>query len=914
MTSPPIVLVIDDQPDALSLVGQVLARDGYQVRTASDGQGGLASALEHRPDLILLDVRLGDMDGLEVCRRLKSHEDTKDTPVILMSGAADVDEWVRGLGVGAVDYVNKPFHIVELLARVRTQLSLGRTLEMLKEEHAIIESVNRQLQSEVVARQTVELQLRRSLERADRARLALLNALEDEKRAEAELQKANAFLDSIIENIPDMVLITEAQELRIVRINRAGERLLGVARRELLGRTAQEVFTRPQGDLLTAVDRKVLSTCDSVEVPDEPIETTGGVRVLHTKKVPIIGSDGQPTHVLGISVDVTEARRAQDAIVALSSRLRDILGTVPEILTEVDIDWVYTWGNAASLKFFGDEFVGQPATHFLVGGPAGADARPLLDGREDASYFENEQRRKDGARRLLAWWCRPLKDARGKVRGALLSARDITESRKADEEKRRLEEQVRASQRMEAIGSLAGGVAHDFNNLLCVLQSYTEFALRGIRADDPVKDDLLAVKRAGERAATLTRQLLAFGRKQVLQPVPVNLNDIVAGIEKMLRRILGEDIDFTLALASDLGVVRADRGQIEEVLVNLAANARDAMLDGGKLTIETCNVEIDDKFTDIQAPMAPGPYVQIAVSDTGCGMDEHTMARIFDPFFTTKERGKGTGLGLSTVYGIVKQSRGGLWVSSEIGKGSTFKIHLPRDLHALPAAAATTENESHGGGHETVLLVEDEEDLRHVARRALEAAGYTVLVAADGQQALDAMAQYPGEIQLLLTDVVMPNLGGRALAQRLRQVRPGVIVLYMSGYTDDAILRHGLFDAEVQLLAKPFTATALTHKVREVLDRAAGGASGRVRHVVLPERTPEPVVRARRLSALPEALVVRLRRALAAARYEDIVLIVEEIVLIDPPVAELLRQHLEGFDYQTIAKLLDGQTRGGNAS
>jgi two-component system, cell cycle sensor histidine kinase and response regulator CckA len=906
------VLVVDDTPESLAFAAKLLSRDGYAVHTADDGQAGLAKALDICPDLILLDVRLGDMDGLEVCRRLKAGADTKDIPIILMSGAAEVDEWIRGLGMGAADYVNKPFHIDELLARVRTQLSLGHTLALLREKNALVARVNEQLEAEMGTRLSVEARLRHSLQRAERARLALLNALEDEKRAQAEMQEANAFLDSIIENIPDMILITEAQGLRIARVNRAGENLLGIAREDLLGRTAQEIFPQPQADFLTMVDRKVLSTCANIEVPDQPVATASGERVLHTKKVPILGPDGHPTHVLGISVDVTEARRAQDAIVALSTRLRDILATVPEILTEVDTDWVYTWGNAASLKFFGDEFVGTPATHFLAGGPAGADiVPPLSEGKDEASYFENVQRRKDGARRVLAWWCRPLKNANGKLRGALLSARDITESRKADEEKRRLEEQVRASQRMEAIGSLAGGVAHDFNNLLCVLQSYTEFALRGVRADDPVRDDLLAIRRAGERAAVLTRQLLAFGRKQVLQPVPLNLNDVVAGMEKMLRRILGEDIEFVLALASDLGVVRADRGQLEQVLMNLAANARDAMPAGGKLTVATRNLEINDDFTEVQAPMALGPYVQVVVSDTGCGMDDHTMSRIFDPFFTTKARDKGTGLGLSTVYGIVKQSRGGIWLSSEVGKGTTFKIYLPRDVSAVAEAAVARESVRDAGGHEVVLLVEDEEDLRRVARRALETAGYTVLTAADGQQALDAAARYPGEIQLLLTDVVMPNLGGRALAQRLHQTRPTTVVLYMSGYTDDAILQHGLFDAGVQLIAKPFTATALTQKVREVLDREANIGSGRVRQSVTAEKTPEPVVRARRLSALADPIVGRLRNALAAARYDDIVRIVEEIEEIDPQVGELLRQHLDAFDYRTITEMLDGKSKGG---
>jgi CheY-like chemotaxis protein len=362
-------------------------------------------------------------------------------------------------------------------------------------------------------------------------------------------------------------------------------------------------------------------------------------------------------------------------------------------------------------------------------------------------------------------------------------------------------------------------VAHDFNNLISVILNYTEFAMESAQMGDQLKDDLLEVKTAAERAAVLTRQLLAFSRKQVLQPVLLDLNKIAVGVEKMLRRILGEDIELVLVLAPDLGTTLADPGQIEQVFMNLVVNARDAMPRGGKITIETTNVEVDDEHAARGIDLKIGHYVEVAVADTGCGMDEPTKARLYEPFFTTKEKGKGTGLGLSTVYGIVKQSAGNIWVDSEPGVGTTFKIYLPRQPVTTQAASISAPVVlRRSTGNETILVVEDEEALRKVATRTLEAAGYTVLTAANGDEALLTCAQHVGDIPLLVTDVVMPRMSGRQLAERLLEILPEIKVLYMSGYTDDAIVHHGVLDAGTHFLSKPFTAADLTQKVQETLD------------------------------------------------------------------------------------------------
>jgi signal transduction histidine kinase len=393
----------------------------------------------------------------------------------------------------------------------------------------------------------------------------------------------------------------------------------------------------------------------------------------------------------------------------------------------------------------------------------------------------------------------------------------LDERRRAERALLKSEEQLRQSQKLEAVGRLAGGIAHDFNNLLSVILSYAEMLIADDAFSARGRAELEEIKRAGERAADLTRQMLAFSRQQVLEPKIIDLNDILANLHKMLGRVLGEDIELKLLPARQLGLVLADPGQLEQVIMNLVVNARDAMPQGGKLTIATSNVELDQAYAGEHLGVMPGPYVLLSVSDTGVGMDKATQARIFEPFFTTKEMGKGTGLGLSTVFGIVKQSGGNLLVYSEPGLGATFKIYLPQakgDQAAITArsAAAVTR------GTETILLVEDEDQVRSVASGVLRRAGYHVLEARSPGEAILACEQHPVRIDLLLTDVVMPKMSGRLLAERIAAVRPGIRVLFMSGYTDDAILHHGVLDSGVAFLQKPLTPVALARKVREVLD------------------------------------------------------------------------------------------------
>lgn len=392
----------------------------------------------------------------------------------------------------------------------------------------------------------------------------------------------------------------------------------------------------------------------------------------------------------------------------------------------------------------------------------------------------------------------------------ILHAEDITEQRET-------ENRLRLSQRLEAVGRLAGGVAHDFNNLLTVILGYLDFAIRELPASASIRADLLEAQQAGERAENLTRQLLAFSRKQVLAPTVLNLNKIVMDISGLLRRLLGEDVQIATQLAADLGSVRVDSGQVEQVIMNLVVNARDAMPQGGKLTIETSNVTLDDSYASQHISVSPGQYVLLAITDTGCGMDEATQDRIFEPFFTTKEKGKGTGLGLATVYGIVKQSGGSIWVYSEPGHGTSFKIYFPRvDAPAIELRRPAPPKVM-ASGQETLLLVEDDGLVRRLTERILKQAGYHVLVAANGSEAL-RLGEAQGKIDLLLTDVVMPQMSGPQIAERLVERYPEVKVLYTSGYTDETIVRHGVLEQGVHFVGKPFSASELTKKIRAVLD------------------------------------------------------------------------------------------------
>ncbi|MEP6850065.1 MAG: response regulator [Acidobacteriota bacterium] len=400
----------------------------------------------------------------------------------------------------------------------------------------------------------------------------------------------------------------------------------------------------------------------------------------------------------------------------------------------------------------------------------------------------------------------------------LVLINDVTKRVQAEEELRKSEEQLRQSLKLESVGRLAGGIAHDFNNMLTAINGYSELTLRRLNDNDPLRSNIEEIKKAGERSAELTRQLLAFSRRQMLQAKILDINRVVSDTVLMLDRLIGEDIELVTILDPQVASIEADPGQLSQVMMNLAVNSRDAMPNGGTITIETRNVLLDEAYAKQHIAVKPGPYVMLSVSDTGTGMDVKTQQQIFEPFFTTKEIGKGTGLGLSTVYGIVKQSNGNIWVYSEMDKGTVFKIYLPQVMEETEEQTEQTDTAGTFWGTETVLVVEDEDMVRNLTREVLESCGYTIIEARSGVDALAFSSKYPEKIDLLITDLVMPQIGGRELAEKMTAAYPGILVLYTSGYTDDGIVRNGILAEDANFIQKPFTLDALAKKVRELLD------------------------------------------------------------------------------------------------
>src|SRR5882672_1257494 len=517
------------------------------------------------------------------------------------------------------------------------------------------------------------------------------------------------------------------------------------------------------------------------------------------------GKNGAPAAYEETLIDITERKKAGEIF-------RTAFNANPEPITIATIaEGRYIDVNESFLRVTGyrrEEVIGRTSLelNFWVRPEDRARLVELLWEQDSVHDLEIIYRTKSGEQRIALDSAEAIEIAGQECIIAIL--RDITE-------RKFLEKQLRQTQKMEAVGQLSGGIAHDFNNLLGVIIGYSEILEHRLPPNDPLRKECGQIKKAGQSAASLTRQLLAFSRQQVLEPKILDLNAIVLHVEKMLRRLIGEDIDLRATLGSALGCIKADQSQIEQVIMNLAVNARDAMPQGGKVLIETANVDVDEDYARRHPPQKPGAYVLLTVTDTGMGMDAETQSRIFEPFFTTKELGKGTGLGLSTVYGIVRQSGGHIWVYSELGQGTTFKIYLPRTARAIYAEKPTAGLTQPLRGTETILLVEDEDALRELTRNLLEADGYTVLEAGRPDKAIEIAVQHGGPIHLMLTDMVMPGMNGRVLAANLAPVRPEMKVVYMSGYTGFSHL--GVADS-VPLLAKPFTRDGLLRKLHEVLN------------------------------------------------------------------------------------------------
>jgi PAS domain S-box-containing protein len=736
-------------PDQFGMWVLVLRQAGFEVHEAASGEEALRPR-ERKPDLALLDVDLeGGMDGLEVCRRLKTDPATAFLPVMLISALyVRTEDRVRALEGGADGYLTKPIDPADLVAHLKALLRV---------------------------RQANESRFGSLLEKSFDAVILLA--------AEGTLLFATPSYPLILGYTPgewvgrDVFDLVHPEELASVR--------------ERFGR-----LLRNPGGSETLVHRGR--------------HKDGSSRWLEVRGTNLLDEPSVRAVVVNVR-DITLRKQTEEAL----ARDALLLANVRDSVIVTDLGGVVTYWNEGATRLFGwaaQEMLGRPLTDRLPE-EARAEARDWIGRIRRGVEFEGDRQdyRKDGSRVWIHARTSLIKDSGGRPVAIMGLSHDINE-------RRGLEEQLRQSLKMEAIGQLAGGVAHDFNNLLCIINGYSDILFNTLASEDPLRNLVDEIRKAGERSASLTRQLLTFSRKQVIAPRALDLNTVILDLEKILRRVIGEDVELATRLVPGLGNVEADPGQVEQVLLNLVVNARDAMPRGGELTIETKNVSLDESYAREHAEVRPVPYVLLAVSDTGCGMTPEVKAHVFEPFFTTKGQGKGTGLGLAVVHGIISQSGGHIEVDSEPGGGTSFKIYLPRVEHPIPAGKPRKEVRGPPRGSETVLLVEDEEAVRVVNRHTLRRGGYAVLEAGDGNEALRVAARHSGPIHLLVTDVVMPGLGGRQLAEQLLALRPEMKVLYVSGYPDDAVVRHGIREGEVHFLQKPFAPSALAQKVRDVLD------------------------------------------------------------------------------------------------
>ena len=655
--------------------------------------------------------------------------------------------------------------------------------------------------------------------------LAFCRDVTDAKQAEVEREKTLRRLSESLTKLAEAEEIAHVgyweNDLEADRITWSDEtyRILGMDPGERRATAAQ--FR----DVIHPEDRQIQAEASArakrgegrYDAEYRVVRPNGEIRTIHSVGNTTFDESGRPVRGFGVVQDITERKETERALSESHALLKAIVDGTSDAIFVKDLAGRYLMINAAGMQSIGmseEEVLGKDDRELFgteAAGPVMEHDRRVMESGESQTF--EEELSMEGVTKTWLATKGVYRDANGQVIGLVGISSDITEMK-------RLMDQFRQAQKMEAVGRLAGGVAHDFNNLLTVINSYSDMILQNLSADDPNRELVTEIRFAGDRGAGLTRQLLAFSRNQVLQPQVVNLNTLLKELKKLLRRLIAEDVELAVRSERALGFVKVDPGQFEQAIINLAINARDAMPSGGRLTLETHNMELTGEYTARLQDVRPGSYVMITVSDSGSGMDKATIARIFDPFFTTKERGKGTGLGLAMVYGFVKQSGGHIEVESEMGCGSKFRIYVPRITESAEVARSPRDVKM-PIGIETVLLVEDEEPVRTLLRRVLESSGYTVLSARDGADAVRIAREYAGDIQILVTDLVMPKMNGRQLAEQLLATsRPELSVLFMSGYTDEILPREGIQESRVAFLQKPFNPIELAHKIREVLEPA----------------------------------------------------------------------------------------------
>jgi PAS domain S-box-containing protein len=639
--------------------------------------------------------------------------------------------------------------------------------------------------------------------------LGILRDVTERKQYARMLREVNQRLQAVLDASHQIIFMKDRNST-YQTVNKTFERYFGIAAHKIIGKDDYLLFTSQKAEMLRAEDQVVFQSGKTLTTEKELL-IQNRKYVFRTTKVPIRDDQDQVVGLAGFAEDITELVEKEKELFKLSQMLER--SPISIIITDAEgrIEYVNPYFTQLT-GYSQPEVLGKNPRIWKSQEHPRSFYAQLWRTIKQGNIWQGEilNRKKNGE---LYWenvTIGPVRDENGQITNFVAFKIDITE-------KKSIELQYQQAQKMEAVGRLAGGVAHDFNNILTVINGYCELILRKLKPKSSFYNEIVSISRAGQKATNLTNQLLAFSRRQIIRPRVLNLNDIITDTVKMLKRLIGEDIELKTILEKRPQNIRMDPGQIEQILMNLVVNARDAMPQGGTLIIETQSVELDESYVKKRPIVKTGQYTMLAVTDTGIGMDSRTQARIFEPFFTTKSKGKGTGLGLSTVYGIVKQNNGYIWVYSEPRKGTTFKIYLP--VHHGEAEARTSQEDFQTtGGHETILLVEDDSSVRELTREILENAGYRVLEAANGSEAIRIFQQHQEEVELLLSDVVMPRMSGRDLLNRLQDQKPGLKAVFMSGYTDNAIVHHGVLEKHTHFIQKPFSPSTLLQKVREALD------------------------------------------------------------------------------------------------
>lgn len=650
------------------------------------------------------------------------------------------------------------------------------------------------------------------------------------KKLNKQLEEEKSLLKTLIENVPDYIYVKDINS-RFILANPSVVKIMGVkSQSELIGKTDFDFYPNELASILYNDEQRIIKTGEPIIQKEELLKTRNGREVwISTTKVPLRDNRGKVTGIVGIGRDITSYKNLEKVLAEQRDRIKQYLDIVEVIIVVLDLNGNIQMINKKGAKLIAkDEKSILGRNWFELCSPDFTKERmyklfkEVISSKGDA-YISNEVPficGSDNKERIISWQFTSVRNENGEVTGVLISGEDITQRVEAEKALRKTEKQLQISQRMEAVGRLTSGIAHDFNNLLSVIIGYSDLLM--LKYKDKIKfyNEVSEIHRAAERAANLIRQLLIFSRKQIMQPKVINLNRLIKDIEKILRRTIGENIKFVIQLNPDLFNIEADPAQIEQILMNLVVNARDAMKNGGTLTIRTDNVKLDRDYAQLHPEIQPGTYVMLLVSDTGVGMGEEVKEHIFEPFFTTKKDGIGTGLGLSTVYGIVKQSGGSIYVYSEAGHGTIFKIYLPAVLSKYEEKEQLKVVRSRGG-KETILLIEDDEHVRNMARAVLESYGYEVITANNGVEAIEVFKENINRnIPLIITDMIMPEMGGRECIKIIKEMAPErkITVLFISGYSETSISEEEMKKNSMYFLSKPFNAESFATKVREILD------------------------------------------------------------------------------------------------